>query len=116
MFIKLNIKIGINVKIIDLYYFDAIDYTFETKETNNLFTYSIKENKLYITNSDNYWNYKFSVDICIKSQQKIYLLLEKTDTSGYNSYVNSYVLNNNVKIFDSRDLDYHKCKKKGVNL
>jgi mannosyltransferase OCH1-like enzyme len=118
--IKINIIIGpsiMNTKIIDLYYFpDDIEYNIylNRNEYDDTFNFIIKDNKLYITRTgtNGGWGHNHSANIYINTTQYIYLFKEKCEN---NDWVNSYVLWNDLKIFDSRDLNYYNSKKNNTD-
>ena len=110
--IKIPITIGSsnkNTKEIDLYYFpDDIQYymKLQSNNTSDNFSFNIKNNKLIIKRLDNNsgWTYNHIVDICIDSNEIIYLFKENIGKN--NNWVTSYVTYNNKKILDSRDIRY----------
>ena len=63
-----------------------------------------KNNCLYVTKIDNIsevgWNYPHYVDICINSNETIYLFKESMN----GCLENASVTHNNIKILDSRDI------------
>jgi hypothetical protein len=112
--IKIRIAIGKsneNTKMIDLYYF-PVDVLFTVKlipcPYGDSFVFDIKNNILIVTRVDmkSGWEYDHSCDICIKSNEKIFLFKENSGPN--NDWVTSYITLNNKKILDSRDLDYYK--------
>jgi len=112
--IKIPIPIGSskeNTKMIDLSYFpDNIEYTIKLNPSpyGDKFLFEIKNNTLFITRTDvkSGWGYNHSCNICIQSDEKIFLFKENSGPN--NDWVTSYITLNNKKILDSRDLNYHK--------
>jgi hypothetical protein len=113
--IKIPINIGsskTNTKHINLYYFpDDIHYNVKLimcpyKDLFN-FNFNIINNILTITLIDKNtgWDYDYMCNICIKSEESIFLFKENTGEN--NNWVTSYITLNNRKILDSRDLIYY---------
>tara|TARA_B110000971_G_scaffold221756_1_gene270397 strand:- start:202 stop:6702 length:6501 start_codon:yes stop_codon:yes gene_type:complete len=112
--IKIPIKVGWspkNIKIIDLMYFPE-DINFRICEKNNTFKdtfdFKIINNKLFVERTDQYtgWGQDLEIDICIDSNEVIYLFPEFFGEN--NNWKTSYINYNNNKILDSRDLNYEK--------
>ena len=112
--IKIPILIGFskeNTKMIDLSYFpDNIVYTVKLNPCpyGDKFLFEIKNNTLIVTRTDakSGWDYNHSCNICIQSDEKIFLFKENSGPN--NDWVTSYITLNNKKILDSRDLNYYK--------
>lgn len=116
--VKIHVHIGPskkNLKIINLCYFpNDISYTVKLVMKNNLycdkFNFKIENNKLYVTRIDTTkdigWSHSHSVDICINSNETIYLF--KEELKEKNNIETAFVTDKNIKILDSRDLDYYK--------
>jgi len=110
--VKIPITVGYsdkNLKIIDLFYFPKnIKYKIKVKKNQfpDKFIFKIHENKLYVirTDQDSGWGQVLKIDICIKSEECIYLFQENCGKT----WVDSYVVHKGNKIFDSRDLEYYK--------
>jgi hypothetical protein len=114
--IKINIFVGssnMHTKIINLFYFPTdVSYTIKLVMKNNphsdRFDCRIENNYLYVTRIDNTsdigWAHPHSVDICIKSNETIYLFKEKVLKK--NVLTSAIVTHNNTKILDSRDPEY----------
>ena len=108
--VKIHMNIGnssTNVKEINLYNFSQQHkYTFfSSSNNNNEFTFEIIDNKLIVTNNINSgWTENISIDICIKSNQTIYLFEE------HNVNDNFIVSFKGKKILDSRDARYDRNK------
>jgi hypothetical protein len=116
--VKLKINIGSsdsNNKSVNLYYFpeDIVYHIKLNEETDKLFDINITENILKITRRDKGegWEENLSCDICISSKERIYLFRENNGLDK--NYVNAFVTQNGVKLFDSHDINYviHKNKK-----
>jgi hypothetical protein len=111
--IKIPINIGSskrNTKHINLYYFpDDIRYSIKLIQSpyKDEFIFNILNNILTITRIDQNtgWDYKYMCNICIKSEESIFLFKENTGEN--NNWVTSYITLNNKKILDSRDLRYY---------
>ena len=111
--IKIPVYIGSSndvIKKIDLFYFpDDIDYTLRLCENryNNKFTFEIKNNVLTVTRIDleHGWDFNHKLDICIKSNETIFLFEEKSGKTR--SIVDCFVSFNGTKILDSRDASYY---------
>jgi hypothetical protein len=109
--IKINVFVGpcrLNTKKINLFYFpDDIYYTIKlvNNSYSDRFDYKIKNNFLYVTRIDENigWDYPHSVNICINSNETIYLFKESMN----GCLENANVTHNNIKILDSRDIDYY---------
>ena len=109
--IKINVFVGpsrLNTKKINLFYFpDDISYTIKlvNNSYSDRFDYKITNNFLYVTRIDENigWDYPHSVDICINSNETIYLFKESMN----GCLENANVTHNNIKILDSRDIDYY---------
>lgn len=108
--VKIFVNVGPNpyntVKYVDLFYFpNDVEYTVELLENpyTDSFTFFIKNNMLIVTRVDIYsgWEYNHSVNICIKSKEKVFLFTEIEYPLG-----NYLVLYNKNKILDSRDKQY----------
>ena len=112
-FVKLKICIGSsikNTKEINLYYFpEDIQYTINLHKHcfKDIFHFEIKNNYLIIKRLDENhgWGHNHYIDICFPSESSFYFFKENIGPN--NDWVTSYVTNNNKKIFDSRDIDYH---------
>jgi hypothetical protein len=114
--VKIMVNIGTsetNMKYINLHFFpEDVDYSIKIIENyhNNTFKFIIKNNILTVQKLDNDtgWNDNISVDICIKSKETIFLFKEKSGPND--NWITSYVTLNNIKILDSRDLNYYNNK------
>ena len=114
--VKIPLSIGSsesNIKKINLYYFpEDIEYIIRLHDNfyKNKFEFKICKNQLIVERIDenNGWEYNYSIDICIKSSQSIYLF--KENIGNNNNWVTSYVTLNSKKILDSRDLEYFHNK------
>jgi hypothetical protein len=116
---KVKLKINIessnfNNKSINLYYFPP-DVIYEIKlneKTDKLFDFNITENILIVTRIDKNegWVENLSCDICISSKERIYLFRENNGL--HKNYINAFVTYNNIKVFDSHDINYVICKNK----
>jgi len=112
--INIPIQIGSSkekTKTIDLSYFpDNIVYTVKLNPCpyGDKFLFEIKNNTLIVTRTDaeSGWGYNHSCNICIQSDEKIFLF--KENSGANNDWVTSYITLNNKKILDSRDLNYYK--------
>lgn len=108
--IRIPINIGKsenNLKIINLVYFPSnIDCSFEIKCHNHrdTFKFKIENNQLYVYRTDlnTGWGYNHNIDICIQSEEVIYLFQEIKPKD----WKQSYVVHNNNKILDSHDPNY----------
>jgi hypothetical protein len=106
--IKILVKIGssdTNIKYIDLHYFPQnIDYyiVLIPNSYKDEFEFTIKNNFLIVKRIDLNcgWGEEHFVNICIKSEESIFLFEEKLEFHNY------YVSYNKSKILDSRDNDY----------
>ena len=106
--VKIPIDIGsseTNIKEINLYNFSQdYEYTFMSNNTN--FTFEIRDNKLIIMrnilDSTCGWSENISVDICINSNQLIYLFEEHLFRTK------NIVSFRGKKILDSRDENYDR--------
>lgn len=113
--LKINIESSkLNNKYINLYYFPP-DVIYEIKlneKTDKLFDFNITENILRVTRIDKNegWEENLSCDICISSKERIYLFRENNGL--HNNYINAFVTYNNIKVFDSHDINYVICKNK----
>lgn len=111
--IKIKVDIGScseNIKHINLFFFpDDVNYTIKLNDLNShdKFNFSIENNVLIVTKNDSTmgWQTEYSVNICIKSNEKILLFRENTGENE--NWIESFVSHNNVKILDSRDLNYY---------
>jgi hypothetical protein len=111
--VKILVNIGTsetNKKNIDLYFFpEDINYNIKLIENpnNDIFNFIIENNILIIEKIDENtgWEYNHSINICIESNETIFLFKENIGPN--NNWVTSYVTLDNVKILDSRDMDYH---------
>lgn len=110
--VKLEIKFGassINEKRMNLLYFPLEDYDIQLKPNpyNDLFEFSVKNNILIIKrlDTDTGWGHEHSCDLIIKSREVIYLFKEITGPN--NNFAKSCVYNNDIKILDSRDMEYY---------
>ena len=116
--VKLKINIGnseLNIKSINLFYFPH-DIVYDIKlneKTDKLFDFNIRENILKVTRVDKNegWEENLSCDICISSKERIYLFKENYGLD--NNLSSAFVTYNNIKVFDSHDINYviHKNKK-----
>lgn len=108
--IKIPINIGRsdnNIKHVDLIFFPKdINYKVELKKNDykDSFGFEIKNNILIIKREDSNegWEYNHNVDIIIYSNERILLFDEK------GTYPRNYVIHKNKKIFNSRDIEYHR--------
>ena len=108
--IKIPVLVGesdTNIKKIDLHYFpENLDYNIRLADNphNDCFFFKIEDNTLIVMRIDKNegWGYPHKINICFNVKEKIYLFPEKHDGNWYESYI----LNNGVKILDSRDPDY----------
>ena len=116
--VKIHVNIGQSkkkLKIINLFYFpNNISYTVQLVMKNNpysdKFNFKIENNKLYVTRIDIIqdigWHHSHSVDICIHSNETIYLFKERLKEK--NILDGAFVTDKNIKILDSRDTEYYK--------
>jgi hypothetical protein len=116
--VKINVKIGtscMNVKKINLFFFpNDVDYCIKLKENdendvNENFNFIIENNYLIVTKLDETneigWTQSYSIDICIKANENIYLFKEYGDIE----YILScYIGLNGKKIMNSRDRTYYE--------
>jgi hypothetical protein len=108
--VKIKINIGSsdkNVKQIKLYYFPPnILFSIRLNEntTNDKFKYRIYNNILFVKRMDanTGWEYNHSLDICIKSKEKIFLFKEDWE----DDHIRATVTLGSKKILDSRDMNY----------
>ena len=113
--LKINVKIGksdTNTKKINLYFFpNDIKYYIKLNEENIIenFIFTIENNYLIVTRLDQKtgWEKDYSVDICIESNESIYLFQE---CGNFDNILNCYVSLNGMKILDSRDRNYFENK------
>jgi hypothetical protein len=113
---KILVNIGLsqtNTKYIDLHFFpEDINYVVKliNNPYNDTFNFIIKNNVLIIQRLDSNagWDHNHSVNICIESKETIFLF--KENTGPENNWITSYSTLNNVKILDSRDMDYYNNK------
>ena len=112
--VKILVNIGrsdSNTKRIDLHYFpNNIMYTIKLKSNphNDNFNFYIENNFLIVTRVDANcgWGYDHSVDICIQSNESVFLFKEKcVNVNRIGSY---YVSFRNKRILNCRDLHYLK--------
>jgi len=116
--VKIQVNIGDSydhIKKIPLYNFpDTYEYEIKLDESehNDTFDFCIRSNYLYIkrTDTNHGWGYNHSATIYIKSKQRIYLFNEEHD----GNWIESYVMWNNRKILDSRDLEYFYKKEANI--
>ena len=110
--IKIPITIGdsqSNSKIVDIFYFpNNIEYIIQEKKHpyKDTFKYDITDNNIVFTRTDENigWGQNLQIDICIKSNENIYLFNE---ICGNNGLVSCHVVDqNNIKVLDSRTPDY----------
>jgi hypothetical protein len=111
--IKIPVTIGsseTSTKTINLYYFpNDNDYNYTIKLNSNEykdeFKFEIINNSLIVTRIDQNcgWGHDHSCNICIVSNESIFLFKE-------NESANCYVTHNNNKILDSRDSSYSRNK------
>jgi hypothetical protein len=114
--VKILVNVGpseTNTKYIDLHFFpEDIDYNIKLIKNSfkDTFNFIIKNNTLIIQRLDENsgWRYNHSINICIKSKETIFLFKENAGPN--NNWLTSYVTLNNVKILDSRDMDYYNNK------
>ena len=114
--VKIHVDLGTsttNTKYIDLYYFpEKIEYKVVLIKNNfkDIFDFTINKNILIVKRIDENcgWNFKHSVNICIRSKESIFLFKENTDKT--NKVSACYVSLNSQKILDSRDINYYKNK------
>jgi len=112
--IKIIVDIGsseTNTKHVDLHFFPQdIEYNIKLVKNHydDDFFFNIHDNKLIVKRLDDDfgWGHHHSAEICIKSKESIYLFKENNNSS-INSMTTCYVTNNQEKILDSRDLNYH---------
>jgi hypothetical protein len=118
--VKIKIFIGCsntNTKIINLFYFpNDISYNIKLIMINNphpdKFIFKIKNNLLYVTRIDKKigWGHMHSANICIQSNESIYLFKETKETkitTHINKPITNYIVTHkNNKILDSRDEEY----------
>jgi len=108
--VKIRIDFGhseTNIKTVNLSYFPTdIDYEIRlaSNPCNDKFKFDISDNSLTIVRLDKMdgWGYDHSCEICIKSNETIFLLPEKCPGDWRYSFI---TLNGN-KILDSRDINY----------
>ena len=108
--VKIKINIGSsdkNVKQIKLYYFPPnILFSIRLNEntTNDKFKYRIYNNILFVKRMDTNtgWDYNHSLDICIKSKERIFLFKEDWE----DDHIRASVTLGSKKILDSRDINY----------
>lgn len=111
--IKIPINVGTSdscVKIVDLHYFPHdVEYEIRLQQipNNSIFHFVIENNKLIVSrlDNDNGWENNLYADICIQSNEVIYMFKENMGEN--NNWVTSYVTDNGIKMLDSRDLTYH---------
>jgi len=111
--IKLLVNIGsseTNVKCVNLHFFpEDVDYNIELIQHsfNDTFNFAINDNVLIIQRMDENmgWAYDHSINICIQSKETIFLFKENLGPN--HNWVTSCITFNNVKILDSRDMNYH---------
>jgi hypothetical protein len=110
---KLEIKIGsssTNEKKINLFYFPLEEYDIQLKPNgfNDLFEFSVKNNVLNVKRIDNDegWGHDHSCDLIIKEREVVYLFKEIIGPN--NRWQTSSVHDKDVKILDSRDMEYHR--------
>ena len=111
--VKIPVTIGScksNIKVIDLHYFPPdVRYNVKLMENkyNDTFEFNIEDSKLIITRIDETggWGYNHMCDICIESDERIFLFQEYKGETGSTS---CYVDYKNEKILDSRDKIYYK--------
>lgn len=111
--VKIKINIGSsteNIKNVNLYYFpDKIEYTVKLISHcyQDTFDFTISNNILIVRRIDQNtgWSYNHSVDICIESKESIFLFTETIDPGKH--WSTAYVLFNNKRILDSRDMEYY---------
>ena len=118
--VKICINIGssdTNTKQKDLYFFpNDIEYVIKLVENyyNDAFNFVIENNILNITRIDNSggWGHNHSVNICIKSNERILLFKELFGQGAghYNHITQACVTFHGNKILDSRDPDYYDNK------
>ncbi len=115
--IKIHVNIGpneTNIKDTNLYFFpEDVDYNVKLIEnpSNYEFKFIIKNNILTIERLDKNigWEEDISVDICIDSEEIFFLFKENIGPN--NDLATCYVTLNDVKILDSRDVDYYNNDK-----
>ena len=90
----------------------TIFFTSNNADLNKLFDFNITENILIVTRIDKNegWVENLSCDICISSKERIYLFRENDGL--HKNYINAFVTYNNIKVFDSHDINYVICKNK----
>ena len=114
--VKILVNIGsskTNIKYINLHFFpEDIDYNIKLIKNsyNDTFNIIIQNNILIIQRLDENlgWYHNHSIDICIESKETIFLFKENIGPN--NNVSKSYVTLNNVKILDSRDMNYYNNK------
>ena len=112
--IKIRVNVGAsqtNTKHINLYFFpNDINYNINLNQNvhTDKFQFTITHNILTVTRLDKNtgWGYNHSVNICIKSNESVFMFKEHVGKND--NWVTSYVTCNNKKILDSRDLNYYK--------
>uniref|UniRef100_A0A6C0GZB1 Alpha 1,4-glycosyltransferase domain-containing protein n=1 Tax=viral metagenome TaxID=1070528 RepID=A0A6C0GZB1_9ZZZZ len=112
--IKIKVNIGSNddnIKKINLYYFPIdLNYTIKLNENskfkNSNFKFNIENNYLIVTKLDNPvgWDLHLSCDICIESNESIFLFPENSGESHDKCNV---TINNKIILY-SRDSQYFK--------
>jgi hypothetical protein len=111
--IMINIEYSdTNIKKIDLLYFpNNIEYSIKLHSNKypDQFEFKIHNAILYILRIDKHtgWEHHHKIDICLKGKKEI-IYLFKENIGKNNNWITSYVTNKDIKILDSRDLDYHK--------
>jgi len=109
--VKLEIKIGpssVNEKRINLFYFPLENYDIQLKPNsyNDLFEFSVKNNILTVKriDIDSGWGHDHSCELIVREREVVYLFKEVTGPN--NNFSKSVVFDGDIKILDSRDMDY----------
>ena len=102
-----NISDNIFYKI-ENYYEEVKDHY---KDLFSIIIYYLEEKlcKIIVRRLDenNGWGYNHSINICIKSKESIFLFEELTDNTDKNILSSYYIVHNNNKILDCRDINYY---------
>ena len=113
--VKINVNVGTsdtNIKKINLFFFpNDIKYNIKiiNNNINEKFAFTIENNYLIVTRLDDKkgWQTNLSIDICIESQESVYLFQE---CGSFDNILYCYVSLNGIKILDSRDVNYFENK------
>lgn len=116
--VRIRVDIGpclTKTKTMDLFYFPSdIRYTIHsstsTQQGDATFHFEIQGTTLVVTRTDRDggWDHSHSCDICLPSKETIFLFPEHRGSNGH--WTTSYVTHNNIKILDSRDMNYYHNK------